>query len=71
MIDDNEYLRKKSIPFVFIATSDMQKEVNEAYELTIQGYFKKPSSPEELKTLLGNVITYWSLCRHPNNYELE
>src|ERR1043165_7529210 len=44
-IDKDINLRKKSIPFVFFSTTTDQRTVNEAYtEMTVQGFFQKPSS---------------------------
>src|ERR1700712_2285402 len=39
-IDANSYLRKKAIPFIFLTTSDDEKTIKEAYQMTnLQGYF--------------------------------
>src|SRR3954470_18208468 len=43
-INDDEYLRNKSIPFVFLSTSDDKDPVRKAYALASQGFFKKPNS---------------------------
>src|SRR5215213_4248353 len=48
-IDDDKYLRKKSIPFVFFTTTIKQEAVNEAYtKMTVQGFFQKPVKYDEL-----------------------
>ncbi|WP_297333550.1 response regulator [Flavobacterium sp.] len=66
-IDDNDYLRKKSIPFVFYSTTVTQQAVNEAYtKLTIQGFFKKGDNYNELKELIAVILRYWTYCYHPN-----
>lgn len=66
-IDDDPYLRKKSIPFVFYSTSVDQKTVNEAYtKMTVQGFFRKGNSFEEIKKTIKLIMDYWMLCRHPN-----
>ena len=41
MILDDPRLKKKSIAFVFYTTSVNSKEIETAYDLTVQGYFKK------------------------------
>lgn len=70
LIDSDPKLRKKSIPFVFLSTSADIKTVTAAYtEMTVQGFFKKKSSVEELKTLITLVMDYWKECRHPNTGE--
>jgi len=66
-IDGDPLLRKKSIPFVFFSTAANQKDINAAYmEMTIQGFFKKGTNYQDIKTMIGLIIDYWSLCRHPN-----
>jgi len=67
-IDRDHELRKKSIPFVFLSTSINQGMVNMAYEQsTVQGYFEKRSSYQDMKKMLGQIIDYWKVCRHPNS----
>lgn len=67
-IDKNEYLRRKSIPFVFLSTADNPLVIETAYESTIQGFFKKENSFEDLKTRIRVIYDYWSYCLHPNHY---
>lgn len=67
-IDNDHELRVKSIPFIFYSTSIAQHAVNEAYiEMTIQGFFKKENSFEEIKRTIKLILEYWQLCRHPNS----
>lgn len=67
-IDRNEYLSQKSIPFLFFSTAVDKHIINFAYkELTIQGFFQKPARFEEIKYSLQIIISYWKLCKHPNN----
>lgn len=66
-VNENEALRKKSIPFVFLSTTATNKSVEEAYEMSVQGFFQKPSSVQELGSLLLLICDYWQKCRHPNN----
>lgn len=67
-IDNDPYLRHKSIPFIFYSTSVGQKTVNEAYtQLTVQGFFQKGSSYDEIKKHINLIVHYWQVCRHPNN----
>jgi len=66
-IDANEQLRKKSIPFVFYSTSVDQRAVNEAYtKMTVQGFFKKGESFEDIRNQLKTIFDYWLICKHPN-----
>jgi CheY-like chemotaxis protein len=64
-INQDDYLRRKSIPFVFLSTSTSKKEVEAAYDLMAQGYFKKPNSFDEIKTMLKMVTDYWDTANHP------
>lgn len=70
-INDNDFLRKKSIPFIFYTVAVSQPIVDIAYGLTVQGFFEKPESFDALKIQLKNVIGYWSNCLHPNNLTLK
>jgi CheY-like chemotaxis protein len=67
-IDKNEYLRKKSIPFVFLSTADNPLVIETAYESTIQGFFKKENTFDELKARIRVMYDYWAYCLHPNHY---
>ena len=65
-INDDVFLRRKSIPFVFLTTTDNRQHVEEAYDLTIQGFFKKPNNLEELRHVTQEIVGYWLKCLHPN-----
>jgi CheY-like chemotaxis protein len=67
-IQINEYLRKKSIPFVFFSTSAREQDVKHAYDLTVQGFFEKGVDYETLKRKLKLIFDYWFECAHPNNF---
>ena len=66
-IQQNDYLRQKGIPFVFISTNASPQAVRKAHVLSVQGYFEKPFSMSEFKGLLRVLFEYWELCRHINN----
>jgi len=66
-IDEDEQLRKKSIPFIFYSTFIDQKVINEAYtKMTVQGFFKKGSNYSEVKNEIRMIFDYWNVCKHPN-----
>ena len=66
-LDENPFLRKKSIPFVFYSTSVDQTTVNDAYtQMSVQGFFKKANSYNDIKEDLSVIFKYWSSCKHPN-----
>ncbi|MFL5747450.1 MAG: response regulator [Niastella sp.] len=66
-IDEDPILRSKSIPFVFFSTSTDKKSVDVAYkEMTVQGFFQKPTSYHDLKRVIKLIFDYWQECKHPN-----
>lgn len=68
-INEDEALRKKSIPFVFLTTGVSKPQVLEAYNLTVQGLFLKESSFAALEHTLRLILDYWDLCKHPRNVD--
>ena len=67
LIDLNEYLKLKCIPFVFLTTAADQGLVNRAYQMTIQGFFKKERSFAGLQEQMRSILDYWDKCLHPNS----
>ena len=65
-IQKDEYLRSKSIPFIFLSTSADPKAVKEAFDLSVQGFFVKPDSMSELKETIDLIMKYWKRCVSPN-----
>jgi CheY-like chemotaxis protein len=66
-LDRDPQTRLKSIPFVFLSTAAETKIVNEAYDnLSIQGFFKKPTRISDLKQILQLVIEYWRISMRPS-----
>ena len=63
---ENEDIRLRTIPYLFFTTSAAQEDVIDAYSKSIQGFFVKPTSMQELKRLLKNIIEYWQDCVSPN-----
>ena len=67
-IDEDKELRKKSIPFVFFSTAVDQKTVNDAYtKMTVQGFFHKKNTYNDLKDTVKLIFAYWDECKHPNS----
>jgi CheY-like chemotaxis protein len=66
-IQQDPYLNAKGIPFVFISTDASNASIRHAHALSVQGYFKKPSSIEAYKDMLKKMFDYWSICKHINN----
>ncbi len=66
-IQKDEKLKKRSIPFVFLSTAARPKEVEEAYHLTVQGFFVKASQLSDMEKNLELILNYWLKCKHPNS----
>lgn len=66
VIDNDKFLKLKSIPFIFATTLVTKKQVDEAYKCNVQGYFKKPDTIEEQAEMIEKIVQYWKLCIHPN-----
>jgi len=62
---EHNSLKKKTIPFVFLTTTNDQLVIAQAYEMFIQGFFVKPSSIHELKETIRMIVEYWKFSRHP------
>jgi CheY-like chemotaxis protein len=65
IIHDDPALKKKAIPFVFMSTAAMESQVDEAYSLTVQGFFEKGVYFETFKHTIKVIIEYWKECKHP------
>jgi CheY-like chemotaxis protein len=67
-IDADQQLRSKSIPFIFFTTTKDKRSVDTAYkEMTVQGFFQKPTSFHDLKRIIKIIFDYWQECKHPNS----
>lgn len=66
-INNDEYLKNKSIPFIFLTTTANRQTIKAAYCLSVQGFFQKPSSLIEMKSTLKEIVDYWKNCKHPNS----
>lgn len=67
IINDDDLLRKKSIPFVFLSTTAERKAVEQAYDLNCQGFFVKQYTVSEIEKQLQLIFNYWKNCRHINS----
>jgi len=69
-IDEDEELKKKSIPFVFYSSAAGKELVDEAYtKMTVQGFFKKGTSYSEIKETVRIIVDYWKHSRHPSSHD--
>jgi CheY-like chemotaxis protein len=67
-INANNVLRERSVPFIFYSTAAEQKQVQTAYEMTVQGFFLKGTNFQEAERTLKVILDYWLLCKHPNSF---
>lgn len=65
LINQDEGLRRKSIPFIFFSTAASESQVRLAYDLTVQGFFIKGNTYEETKNRFERILQYWNDCHHP------
>lgn len=66
-IEMDKFLRYKAIPFVYLTTSQFQKDVNDAYDLSAQAFFTKPARFEESVSLIASIVNYWNKASHPRS----
>ena len=59
-------LKRISIPFIFFSTAASPSQINQAYDLTVQGFFVKGNSMEETVRKLRLIFDYWRECKHPS-----
>jgi CheY-like chemotaxis protein len=69
VIQTNERLHIKCIPYLFFSTNANKQSVIDAYSLSVQGFFVKAHSIEKLKTTISRIMEYWSECIAPNEFE--
>ena len=66
-IEEDEELKSKAIPFVFVSTTVSKTMMKEVYDMNVQGLFEKGDRFEEIKAVLNKIYEYWKVCKHPNN----
>jgi CheY-like chemotaxis protein len=64
-VHTNEKLNVKCIPYLFFTTSADKKSVLDAYSMSVQGFFIKPSGFENLKNTIRKIMEYWKECNAP------
>ncbi|WP_229317310.1 response regulator [Larkinella sp. C7] len=66
-INKSDYLRQKSIPFVYLTTAANPDIIREAYEQEVQGFFQKASDYAGFQQQMKLLVAYWQNCLHPNS----
>jgi CheY-like chemotaxis protein len=68
-IQANEGLRLKCVPFIFFTTTANKSFVLEAYYNSVQGFFKKPNTYDDLERTIKLLVDNWKECISPNSYQ--
>ena len=55
-----------STPVVVLTTSQLRRDIDEAYRYNIAGFLIKPVDTQSLETLLRTANDYWGLSEHPS-----
>lgn len=66
-VHTNELLQLKCIPYLFFTTAADKKSVVDAYSMSVQGFFIKPSSYAKLESTIRTIMEYWTECIAPND----
>jgi CheY-like chemotaxis protein len=65
----NQQLQTKCIPYLFFTTAADKKSVVDAYTLSVQGFFLKPTTVSGLESTIRKIMEYWKECIAPNHYD--
>jgi CheY-like chemotaxis protein len=65
---NNKKLNVKCIPYLFFTTGGNRKAVYDAYAMSAQGFFIKPSNIESLQNTIRKIVEYWKECFSPSQY---
>ncbi len=66
ILQDDEALRLKSIPFILFSTSNALSSIKTAYSFGVQGYFVKPDTVDQLMDMLYAIVSYWNFSESPS-----
>lgn len=58
----------KCIPYLFFTTAANHRAVIDAYSTSVQGFFTKPDTYDELKEQIKVIMEYWKHCSAPNYF---
>jgi len=61
-------LHLKCIPYLFFTTAANHQAVIDAYSTSVQGFFTKGNSYDELKEQVKTIMDYWKHCSAPNYF---
>ncbi|MCC5612969.1 response regulator, partial [Nostoc sp. CHAB 5834] len=58
-INKDEFLKKKSIPFIYLTTASYPNVVLSAFDETVQGFFRKADNYLSFKNQVRLIVSYW------------
>ena len=61
-------MQLRCIPYLFFSTALNQDAVIQAYSLSVQGFFQKQNTIQELEKTIAVIMEYWKRCASPNNF---
>jgi len=67
-LKEDAELTIKCVPYLFFSTALNQKSVIDAYSLSVQGFFVKQNSMDELEKTITVIMEYWKRCAAPKNF---
>jgi len=65
IINSDEKLKRRSIPFIFLSDAVHPKDVASAYMSLVQGFYVKSQTYEGLKDQLRAICDYWERATLP------
>ena len=65
-VHNNEQLRLRCIPYLFLTSSSNHRDIINAYSQSVQGFFIKPTSIAKFEAVVKRIVEYWQECMAPN-----
>jgi CheY-like chemotaxis protein len=67
-IFSNEQLHTRCIPYLFFTTGANKQSVEDAYAMSVQGFFVKAGLMDDLENTIRKIVDYWRECIAPSDY---
>lgn len=64
-INNNQRLKEKYIPFIFLTTASTASTIQQAYLMPAKGFFVKPLNGNQLRQTIAAIIEYWKISSIP------
>lgn len=65
-IDQHKEDRIRCVPYIFLTTAASHNTICDAYALSVQGFFVKPGTYNEMKETIRCILSYWTRGKTPN-----